>query len=177
MKPLTAMQMNDVPTLIRQYAKKHMVPPELVAAIIYQESRGEVWAYRFEEDFYARYVEQKTRKTLLGYVPPEGATPTLISEKRARAASWGLMQIMGQTARENGFEERWLPSLYFPVNNLDVGCKLLRRLLDDYGQLPTYRAYRQALLRYNGGADLTYPDLVLGHITTGDYKKILGEVA
>src|ERR1700689_4874121 len=67
--------------------------PELVCAIVEQESAWDRWALRYEPAFYARYVEPQVVR---GAIADE-------SEARARAFSWGLMQVMGQTAREHGF--------------------------------------------------------------------------
>lgn len=157
--------------MIRSYSAKYQLRPEVVAAIIWQESRGNIWASRPEPAFFQRYLKDKKRKELVGHVPK--GTPILSGEKRLRSISWGLMQVMGETARMMGFKKRYLPSLCLPSSNLNIGCKYLRYLLDKYSDLEENEAYKKALLRYNGGGDPDYPNTVLGHIDSGAYKKVL----
>lgn len=62
-------------------------------------------------------------------------------------ASWGLMQIMGAVAREEGFGGPYLPYLIFdPATGLDIGCRHLARLQKWAGG-----NINQALAAYNGG--------------------------
>ncbi len=100
----------------------------LVKAIIYQESyltvknwKEAIIAVRYEPAFYDRYI---MNQTLVGYIPknfpPSGGT-----ERRARAFSFGLMQIMGQTAREHNFDRPYLSQLIYPATNIYYGCKIL----------------------------------------------------
>ena len=49
------------------------------------------------------------------------------SEAYARGFSWGLMQVMGQVAREMGFDGTFLSALCDPEQGLAIGCKLLRK--------------------------------------------------
>src|SRR5580698_9222850 len=56
------------------------------------------------------------------YVAPLGLPPT---EEIARSISWGLMQVMGQVAREHGFTELFLSSLCEPATGISVGCVVL----------------------------------------------------
>lgn len=146
-----------LPVLIERTAEKYDLDPELVAAVILQESSGEVSAGRYERAFYRRYLAGKGRKKLLGFVP-QGVT--LETERVWRSQSWGLMQIMGQTARENGFKEKWLCDLKDPWHNIEMGCKLLRKWLGSDSSNDT-EAVKRALLRYNGGANKHYPVEVL----------------
>lgn len=148
--------------LIRYWADAHNVSFDLVAAIVWQESQGDALAHRYENDFYQRYIESKSRAELLGHVP--ATIPTLATEKRDRAYSWGLMQVMGQTARETGFADNNLTALLDPSINLDVGCRFLAKLqkkhktinnvLTAYNGSPTYALAIQRLLREKGYARL-----------------------
>ena len=84
-----------------------------------------------------------------------GAIPSE-TEARARAFSWGLMQVMGQVARENGFAGASLAALCDPGTGLDVGCRVLaRKLAAAEGNVT------RALLLWNGGTNPSYPDAVL----------------
>jgi hypothetical protein len=168
--------------LIYQEAARYHLEPELIAAIIYQESKGKVSAFRYENGFYLRYVATKTRSSLQGHVPGD---ISLATEKRARAFSFGLMQIMGQTARENHYAKTWF-ELFEPEININLGCFYYRSLLDRDVNLTIAEARKHkffkkflakvphtedeqkiralmALLRYNGGGNLEYPLEVWGH--------------
>lgn len=129
----------------------------LIQAIIEQESGGNPWAFRYEPAFFRRYLQDLNEGQLSGFVPR--GIPTLATEKQARATSWGLMQIMGETARSIGFSGRYLTELLDPATNLEWGCLYLAQLLTKTGGNT-----RQALLRWNGGGDPTYPDKVLKRV-------------
>jgi soluble lytic murein transglycosylase-like protein len=126
-------------------ARAHSLWPELVCAIVEQESSWDRWALRYEPAFYARYVEPQLARGII----PE-------SEARARAFSWGLMQVMGQVAREHGFVGASLAALCDPVTGLDVGCRVFAaKLAAAEGNVA------RALLIWNGGANRDYPAQVL----------------
>ncbi|HXX20805.1 MAG TPA: transglycosylase SLT domain-containing protein [Candidatus Acidoferrum sp.] len=82
----------------------------LVCAIVEQESAWDAHAIRYEPAFRTRYVA------------PLGLPPT---EEIARSISWGLMQVMGQVAREHGFQGKFLSALCEPAAGLDIGCAVL----------------------------------------------------
>src|SRR5690348_850750 len=87
--------------LARAAAERHHLNAQLVCAVIEQESGWNAWAIRYEPAFYERYVApQRTSGAL-----------TSDTEARARAFSWGLMQVMGQVAREHAFASASLASL------------------------------------------------------------------
>ena len=113
-------------------------------AVCTHESSWESWAVRYEPAFFSRYIEKMT-----------GLTET---EKHMRATSFGLMQIMGQVAREKGFSDKYLTALCDPTNGITYGCKKLKECMDR-----EHSDVRAALLRFNGGGNPTYPDLVLQH--------------
>ncbi len=125
-------------------AEKHHLDPALVKAVCHWESKNwNPWAMRYEPEFYDTYIS-----------PMKGIGAT---EMRARATSYGLMQVMGETARELGFKGEFLTELCDPQVGIEWGCVDLAREMD--------RAngnVRQALLGYNGGSDKSYPDKVLG---------------
>ena len=83
------------------------------------------------------------------------------TEAYMRAMSWGLGQVMGQTARELGFTGQFLSELCDPLVGLEFCCRKLKSALDAHvGQV------EDALLRYNGGSDVGYPSRVLSHLAT-----------
>jgi soluble lytic murein transglycosylase-like protein len=120
-------------------ADKHGLPYELVCAVIEQESNWDEWAIRYEPQFQLHYVAPLHLE---------------ITEEIARSFSWGLMQVMGQVAREHGFTGH-LSSLCEPLNGLEMGCLHLKGKIDRAGTI------REGLQAWNGGANLQYADQVL----------------
>lgn len=133
--------------------------------MVWQESKGNAWALRYEPAFYSKYVGDRGRTDLLGHVPPEMIC-SLETEKRARAFSYGLLQIMGQVARENGFKGDYLTELCDPAINLAIGCAHLRRLLQQCDG-----DERTALKRYNGST--SYAIAIFNHLDNRNYLRIL----
>jgi soluble lytic murein transglycosylase-like protein len=66
------------------------------------------------------------------------------------------MQVMGQVARETGFDALFLSSLCDPEQGLAVGCKVLRKKFDAMAGDPT-----RALLAWKMRADSEYPARVI----------------
>jgi soluble lytic murein transglycosylase-like protein len=132
--------------------------------VIAQESGGNPFAVRYEPAFYKKYVESVTPANIIGYLPK---SCSFVTEKNARATSWGLMQIMGQVARERGFKGEFLSELTDPINNLNVGISFFKHLLDLKG------SKEAALLRYNGGGDPKYAEKVLAHIDSDAVSRLL----
>src|SRR5579872_2981226 len=100
--------------LARRIASQHGLEPALVCAVIEQESAWNPWAVRYEPGFLSRYV-----------APLYTAGKLSATEAYTRAMSWGLMQVMGQVARESGFGEPCLAELCDPVTGVEWGCRLL----------------------------------------------------
>jgi soluble lytic murein transglycosylase-like protein len=122
------------------YAQKHGLDTALLCALIEHESSWNQWAIRYEPQFFARYIlpllqNQTVRDT----------------EARARAFSWGLMQILGQVAREFGFAGD-LASLCDPDIGTEWGCRKLKHCMDRH-----VGNTKAALLEFNGGGDPLYP--------------------
>lgn len=132
-------------TLARQAADVQALDPVLVCAVIEQESGWNTWAMRYEPAFFARYVASLYTNNKVS-----------ASEAYARGFSWGLMQVMGQVARETGFEAQFLSRLCDAEEGLAIGCKVLRKKIDS-ARGNTARA----LLAWNGGGNAGYPEQVL----------------
>lgn len=81
--------------------------PALVGAVVEQESAWDAHAIRYEPALRARYVA------------PLELPPT---EQIARSMPWGLLQVMGQVAREHGFQRAFLSALCDPSAGLTIGC-------------------------------------------------------
>ena len=121
-------------------AEMYGLDPLLVGAVVWQESRANPWAIRYEPEFFKKYLEN----AVLEHYIPNMFLCTRGTERQARAFSWGLMQIMGQTAREYGFQGL-LTELLQPEINLSVGCKILKTLLSQK------QSVEEALDAYNRG--------------------------
>lgn len=96
-----------------------LVRPELVQALIDIESSGNPYAIRFEPHFYKELLNKS--------IQTFSSDCTVDTERVMRATSWGLMQIMGETARNLGFDNKFLSELIEPGINLKYGCLYLAR--------------------------------------------------
>src|SRR4029077_3934853 len=122
--------------LAAKYAAKYSLETELVCAVIEQESSWNPWAYRYEPAFYDHCI-----------------TPLNLTEQtgRFRATSWGLMQILGQVAREFGYLGEFFSELCDPDTGVDWGCKKLGDCMKHANGDEA-----AALLRWNGGSNKAY---------------------
>jgi soluble lytic murein transglycosylase-like protein len=135
--------------LAKSIALAHGLDPALVCAVIEQESAWNPLATRYEPEFYARYIS-----------PMLADHPMTPTEARSRAFSWGLMQVMGQTARENGYDGVLLSGLCEPRKGIEIGCTVLPHKLalhpGDIGK---------GLLAWNGGSNENYDAEVLARVS------------
>lgn len=131
-------------TLARSVAQAHGLDDALVCAIVEQESGWNPNATRYEPAFYQRYILPMNLDEL---------------ESTGRSTSWGLMQVMGEVARELHFTGAFA-ELLNPSTGLEYGCihfanKLKQAGGDKYG----------ALLRWNGGGNKNYPQQVINRVS------------
>lgn len=136
--------------LAKESAQQYGLDGALICAIVEQESDWNPWAIRYESGFYSHYIEP--------IIGTNHLTPT---EAICRATSWGLMQLMGEVAREYGFVWPFLSQLCEPDVGLNFGCKYFSVLMGRYSNNVT-----ESLLRWNGGGNLEYPDQVQARIQT-----------
>ena len=129
-------------TLIEKAAADHGLPARLVAATVGVESGGNTWAFRFESGFYQRYVKPNTSIRALGPC-------SLDTERQAQATSWGLMQVMGATARSLGFAGPFLSALCVPETGLEFGARFLAKLRDRHLAL---HGWPGVVCAYNAGS-------------------------
>ncbi len=123
--------------------RRAQLEPALVCAIIEQESAWNPWAVRYEPEFCHRHVAPLYTTGKLS------ATETYMC-----AMSWGLMQVMGQVARNSASRKTSLAELCEPAAGVEFGLPRPRR---------AHRGKRAkgdvavALQAWNGGAaDLNY---------------------
>lgn len=128
---------------IKFQAQKAGIDPALACAIVEQESSGNTWAIRYEPAFYTHYI-----------VPLKlGAT-----ESFARSTSWGLMQLMGECAREHGYKGD-LAALCDPDTGLTWGLIHFKSKLElAKGDIS------KALQFWNGGGAPNYASEVLARV-------------
>lgn len=140
--------------LAKSIATNCELDPALICAMVEQESGWNQWAIRYEPLFFSKYVA--------GLYTNNKVSAT---EAYARSFSWGLMQVMGQVARENGFDGLHLSALCDPEAGLSMGCKVFKKkLVGKKGDVST------ALLAWNGGVNLQYPVQVIGRMAR--YKQV-----
>ena len=100
-------------------ALMHGLDPDLLRALVWQESKGDPLAVRFEP--------------------------------RLNDSSYGLGQVLLQTARELGFAGG-VRDLLDPHTNLDLAARYLRSRFDTFGD------FRLSVAAYNSGTPLLGPD-------------------
>jgi soluble lytic murein transglycosylase-like protein len=130
-------------------ADSFALPPSLLAAIIQEESRFEPWAARTEPHYKRKAIVQQQARV---WSKRFRGLPTYETELDDRSRSIGLMQVMGQLAREQGFTSRYLSELHLPEHAVHHGAKRLRLLLDRYrgDTLSAVSAYNQGNNRMRG---------------------------
>lgn len=105
-------------------------------AWVAQESSWDTYATREEPAFYRRYILPKL----------DSMGRRAKREQWELAISFGLLQVMGVTAREMGFTNKYLSQLSDPSLGLYYGVKyLLHQKSRGDG------SWAQALAAYNGG--------------------------
>jgi len=132
----------EVDKLFCLCGKKYRLPKLLIKAVGVFESGLNQTAYRFEPAFFTKYLKNK----------PEwkDRDPSEVS------ASYGVMQLMFTTAVSLGYRGTG-EELYNPVINIELGAKLLRKLLDkvladkQFETFPWLSPISIALSWYNGG--------------------------
>lgn len=134
--------------LIDQTAVRHGLPARLAAAVVAVESGGEPFAFRFEPAFYERYVRPRP-----DWRPVRPCSRD--TERQALATSWGLMQVMGATARDLGYAGPYLASLCDPPQGIEYGCRLLTRLRDRH---LAALGWPGVVAAYNAGTPRRGPD-------------------
>lgn len=122
--------------------KKSPVDAALVLAIILQESKGHPFASRYEPAFYSWLSARITGKDLAPFVKLQSKN----TEMTSRSTSYGLMQIMGQTARECGFMGTFLTELCDPETNIYYALSYLEKLAGRYTEL------NDIIAAYNAGS-------------------------
>lgn len=122
--------------LIRNAATNHVLDYRLVGAIVQMESGGIPYRTRYEKAW-GNFLTPDTYAKMLGI--------TRDTEAMAQAHSYGLMQIMGATARGLGFKG-YLSSIVLSDIGLDWGCRYLAIQFDRFK-----KDIHQTISSYNAG--------------------------
>lgn len=133
--------------LVVASATKHIVPVGLVRAIVTVESAGDPHAYRYEPGY--RWLWDVRESRPFRGDPQSLPAPRGVSqatELMGQQTSWGLMQVMGATARELGFRGRYLTALLDPEMSLEYGCRYLVVLFR------RHKAWEPVAAAYNAGS-------------------------
>lgn len=120
-----------IKSTIKIRSEEFGIDPALTTAFVMVESSGNPTATRYEPNFYKRYILP------LKLPPPEGTK---------RATSWGLMQLMGQVAREKGFKGEF-EELFEPATGLYWSLKHLKHFINKYAP-----NLDDAIASYNAGS-------------------------
>ena len=129
-------------SLIAETAVRYGLNVPTVAAICWKESSFNTDAFRYEPDFWNRYLKPKPQYRHLN--------------PRRVSSSYGLMQVMYCRVLEDKVADNdaWDPELLFiPVNGLDIGCAFFLELVQWAATKTTDPAQVRlaALAAYNGG--------------------------
>lgn len=146
--------------MAKMCAVQHGLHDVLICAIVEQESGWDSLALRYEPAFYERYIV------------PLGLQSEVLG--KARATSWGLMQVMLESVFEIGYNGDG-PGLQEPAMGLEWGCRLFAKKLLRANGDP-----HQALVYWNGGGNPLYPGQVIDrmphYITTEGPQTFLDEI-
>jgi len=134
-----ALSEKELDRIFCMMGRKYKIKKLLLKALAITESNLNERAYRYEPKYWERYMKGKPEW--------EGRDVAEVS------ASYGICQIMYGTAVWLGWKGSG-EDLYNPVVNIELGAKLLRKLLDKVNKFESSALWsiEIALSRYNGGA-------------------------
>lgn len=169
----------DHDAAIATAARVSAIDPFLVMAIVQVESAGDEWAWNPEPKY--RYFwdvrewtpfRHVTDAEIASEVPPSDfhyLKGDRDQEWWGQQASWGLMQIMGSTAREHSCRVPFLTELCRPSLGLYYGCQHLASLIRwaDGNTLKAVAAYNAGRGGWTGEAGQRYAakvSLMMGQV-------------
>lgn len=127
--------------------------PNLVGAVILQESGGDAYAFRpGTRDWWSRHGKRAVADAKRS---PSKHDDRWVQYPEMAGGSWGLMQPLYITARAYGFDPRYPSGLCDPRLNIEVGAAVLSDGIRRRGSI------RGGLLAYNGGGRPAYASEVL----------------
>jgi soluble lytic murein transglycosylase-like protein len=156
---------------IRQ-SRRHRVPAPLLAGITQVESKFEPYATRTEPSYQKNPIVQRAAKK---WSKAHHGIPTAQTELQDRSRSYGLMQPMGELAREQGYDSTYLATLYIPDLNVEQGAIKLDSLFKRYKRdtLAVISAYNLGSARRSHGAYENAQYVYSVIVATHYYEKAL----
>lgn len=143
--------LKDFPVdLVNNFAKYYNIDAVLLGAVVQVESAGNPNAVRFEPNFQHTFDIFQLANAI-------GCSPATMEVMQKM--SWGLMQVMGSVAYEQGLgreiepNNKWPSALLQPEVGMRYGCLHLRKKIDQYGAAPdiVYAAYNAGAPRKTKG--------------------------
>lgn len=148
----------EVMAIIKSQATEKKLRLDLLMAMVEVESSGNPYAMRYERNYSYYYRPEVFSKKF---------SVSLDTEKALQRFSYGLMQVMGGTARYIGYEGRLL-DLVVPEIGIEWGARYLKNICREYLDIEDQIAF------YNGGfgalaykaknPERKYPDMVQRHV-------------
>lgn len=149
--------------LVAIECQHRQINPKVIEAIISVESA--TWSptvAKYEKNFTNIYRADLFAKMF---------KVSLATEITLQKFSWGIMQIMGGTARDLGFNE-WIPDLCKPEIGIHWGCEYFQKRCMDYVDLKDQIAtYNAGSVRRKSNGEYTnqeYVDKVMSFFTTAN---------
>jgi len=125
---------DDLLALVDRYSAQFSLDKNLVKAICKTESGWISYRTKYEKNWNYLYLPLRYSQAL---------GIDLATECMMQSCSWGLMQIMGSVAREQGLDD-YIPKLCLPEVGLLYGCKKLAILSNKFKNMSdTVSAYNQ----------------------------------
>jgi hypothetical protein len=152
--------------LVKAECERRQINPNVISAIISTESNWQANTARYEKNFTYTFKADLFANMF---------NITLQTENTLQKFSWGLMQIMGGTARDLGFSG-WVPDLCKPEIGVMWGCEYFEKRCMDYldlnDQLAAYNA--GSVKRKSNGSYINqeYVDKVLSLFHAFNNKRI-----
>ena len=144
------MNRSEVYELCKEIAPKYGFDPILILAMCKQESTYDMTEARPEPGYYRKYTRPRNLPT---------------TDEILLAASYGFMQVMGQSLYEMGYfgfvwkygdiQRKIDEFMVQPETQVEYGCRWLRKKMDLFKSTDV----RLGLRLYNGSSE--YPPLVL----------------
>lgn len=124
---------------IERQAARRAVDPDVIEAMVLQESGGRAWAWN-PEPRYRWLWDVRQERPFRSLTPADASSkwppsdfPALGGDRDqewwGQQASWGLLQVMGAVARERGCRALYLTELCDPVLGLQFGVAHFAALL------------------------------------------------
>jgi soluble lytic murein transglycosylase-like protein len=132
--------------LIQASAKEFSISPILIASVIQVESAGNTHACRYEP----RWKHYPSSNEISTLSRTWGASFDTV--KVLMSTSWGLCQVIGTVALENGYQD-WSNKLCIPEIGIHYGAKILKKKQERYGSDPCkiYASFNAGSVRMTDG--------------------------